>query len=122
MAYDLPTVQDVRSRFANLASTTKYPDALIQSLIDEAARQVDTSWIEADFQTAVLYLVAHLASVEKQYGSGGAELASESVGGIFSVSYRETKTELESTVYGKRFLALLKRNKPAFLTTSNYVG
>ena len=84
---------------------------MVQSALDEAARSVDTSWREADYADAILYLSAHWLTAEGSADQAGV-IKSESFGPI-SVSYgsRSTSDEaLASTQYGERFLELRRGN------------
>jgi hypothetical protein len=112
MAYTAPTVDDFLLRFPDLSDTE---DDVVQRLLDEAMRYVDDSWLERDYQDAVLYLAAHWTSKEKAAESSG-EIASESFGPI-SVTYaRSTDPEsLSSTQYGRRFSELRRGNFPAIV-------
>jgi hypothetical protein len=125
MAYDAPTVTEFRTRFPIFEEKE---DALIQMLLDEAAGQVSTDWVEADYKPAIMYLAAHLLATdnseegdEVEIGSGDSQIASESFGGM-SVSYNNgagaagslsSNQRYGSTVYGRRYLSLLRANIPA---------
>lgn len=123
MPYTVPTVEQFQTRFPVLADTDP---ALIQMLLTEAAGKVSTSWVEADFQPAILYLTAHLIATDNsaegeavEIGSaGGGAIKSESMGGL-SITYGSDAgagTTLSAneiyggTVYGRRFLYLLNLN------------
>ncbi len=111
MAVIVPTTEEIVARFPFLDGR----EDQIEAILPEAQRGVDESWIEADTKTAIMYLVAHLIEAEDMGGSGsGGEVASESFGPI-SVSYREgggvALTGYSSTLYGKRYLDLLRKNR-----------
>jgi Protein of unknown function (DUF4054) len=127
-AYDLPTVDDFRAKFPELAYLS---DDQIQGCIDEAARAVDDTWTEGDYDNAILYLAAHYATAAADaVESGGAPssqgpIVAEHIGPI-SVSYGSTGSQgstssstfnssLNSTYYGQRYLDLLVKNIPAVL-------
>lgn len=107
MAYVAPTVDDFLLKFSELSDTE---DDVVQALLDEALRYVDTRWREADYQDAALYLAAHWASKNKSAESGG-EIASESFGPI-SVTYARSDgtKHVDSTQYGRRFAELRRGN------------
>ena len=129
MPYTTPTVDQFRSRFPIFEDAE---DELIEALLSEAASQIDTSWREADYQPAIMYLTAHLLATDNSSegdsvefgGAGAGTIASESFGAL-SVSYA-TKSgsnasnaawaaEYETTEYGRRYLRLLKLTKPAIM-------
>jgi hypothetical protein len=125
MPYVLPTAAQFKARFPAFAED--YEDAYVDAILLEASASVDESWAEADYQPAIMYLTAHLIATDasgaheegEEIDTGGAGIASESFGPL-SVSYaRESSSAAvstsgyESTVYGRRFLALLRRNKPS---------
>ena len=124
MPYELPTADQFRTRFPEFAEEE---DARLDALILEASGQVDTSWVEADYQPAIMYLAAHLlagdnaaAEESESGGSGDGNISSENFGPL-SVSYDNSSSNSDSqsgytsTSYGRRYLALLKKNKPAIL-------
>lgn len=126
MPYTLPTADQFATRFPIFADADS---DLVTALIAEAGGQVDQSWEEADYQPAIMYLAAHLLASDSSQagddvGSGGAgAIASESFSGM-SVSYQRagsqstffTNSDYGSTSYGRRYLNLLKRNKPAVVS------
>ena len=104
---------------------------MIGMILTEAQLSVDQSWIEADYKTAIMYLTAHLIATDNtdegdSVNIGGANtgaIASESFGAI-SVSYESSAGSVKAsalndlyggTSYGRRFLAMLRRNKPGIL-------
>lgn len=123
MPYTQPTVDQFTQRFPIFEDAE--PDQ-IQVLLTEASASVDQSWAEADYQPAIMYLAAHLLATDSSQvgddvGAGGnGTIASESFNGM-SVSYVRPNgvssgafvSEYSTTSYGRRYLALLKRNKPA---------
>ena len=121
MSYDVPTVADFRARFPSFATTS---DEEIQIAIDDASDMVDETWLEKDFQKAILFLAAHYLTISSAEVAGaiGDEqtIASESFGPI-SVSYAKTETgsgngsSFATTGYGRRYLELLGLNFPAIL-------
>ena len=127
MAYTAPTVAEFKTRFPALVVGKS--DDLIQMFLDEANRSVDTSWIEGDYKTAIMFLAAHNMSMEDASvgagggGTGSGVVSSESFGGM-SISYDNSdsanddaaKSEWGGTEYGRRFYRLLKLNKPAIVS------
>jgi len=108
------SVQSMRLRFGEFS---ELDDGPIQFAIDEAARQVDNSWMSADIIPAISYLAAHyLAVASSSADVGGRAITSESIGQIsvsYAVGQAGSTTELKSTTYGERFLSLMRRNHPA---------
>lgn len=108
MAYDQPTADEFAARFPEFEDID---DDLLAACLAEASRQVDESWLEADFKTAILYYTAHLMQTsEGAYDSGG--LKSFSVGPI-SVTFGDAKgnIDLTATSYGQNYLQLLRQNR-----------
>lgn len=126
MSYDLPTDQQFKARFPIFADTD---DDVVSAMIVEASGSVDKTWVEHDYQPAIMYLAAHLLATDNSAdgemveigAAGGGTVASESFGGGLSVSYASPVTNSQSslssddefgtTVYGRRYLALLNRNR-----------
>jgi hypothetical protein len=126
MPYTTPTLAQFRARFPIFEDAE---DSLIEALLAEAAGQIDTSWREADYQPAILYLTAHLLATDNsgegedvEIGGATGGIASESWGSM-SVSYATKDTANAaasastwgSTEYGRRFYTLLRANKPAVI-------
>jgi hypothetical protein len=124
MAYTAPTTDDFTARFPQFEDTDSDQ---IQAVLDEAINSVDTSWREVDYAPAILYLTAHLLTVENSSGAGGGSssgiIASESFGGM-SISYDNSRSaddqaansQYGSTSYGRSFYRLLKLNKTGPVT------
>lgn len=126
MPYTLPTADQFATRFPIFEDADS---ELVDLLIAEAAGFVDQSWQEADYQPAIMYLTAHLLATDSSQegddvGAGGdGIIASESFGGM-SVSYVRANagnasafnSEYATTSYGRRYLKLLKLNKPGVVS------
>jgi len=128
MPYVLPTVDQFKERFPIFSDSD---DGIIDTLIVEASHGVDASWKEYDYQPAIMYLAAHLLAtdnsdegdqVEIGAAGGAGAIASESFGSGLSVSYAtggaanaegslSSDDEFGTTEYGRRYLALLRRNR-----------
>lgn len=120
MAHTAPTSQQFLNRFPEFVEVN---DVTVDAFIAEALREVDSSWTEGDYATAIMYLVAHMMATEGHLASAGGPLAtsgpvsSEKLGDA-SVSYASRsasgaafdEADLQSTAYGLRFLTLRKRN------------
>jgi hypothetical protein len=126
MAYDPPTYADFIARFPIFNNVALYPQAVVEALIVEATNNIDNSWIEEDYKPAIQYLTAHMLALdnssegsEVQIG-GLTNIAAESFAGM-SVSYKTADSppgsaagsSFGSTSYGRRYWALLQKNKPA---------
>jgi hypothetical protein len=110
--YVAPTVSDFKTRFPEFVSDA---DTRVQIFLDEASLHVDTSWLEQDYQRAIMYLAAHLLLGERAaIATGGGVVQSESFGGEISKTYKldDDATGLGSTVYGRRYRELLRLNRP----------
>lgn len=109
----------VKMMFPTLSST---PDGAVEYAIREANRSVDGSWLPEDQNLAILYLSAHIITVNKLGDESGTDqrVSSETIGPI-SVRYEGAADlpndlgDLKATHYGRRYLLMLKRNKPAVL-------
>lgn len=110
MAYVKPTITDFNNTFPELLGIV--PNAQLTIAIDQAARSVDETWVEADFANAILFLTAHNLVAAKESTAGG-DISSESFGPI-SVSYSKVAGDpLAATSYGARYLELLNLNHGA---------
>ena len=113
MSVALVTSRGVRLKFPELADQS---DAAIELAIEEAERQVDDTWTQGDIQLAIMYLAAHfLAVTVMTEGSGTFQVVqSETIGRLTtayaSIGIPRDPGELETTVYGRRFLDLARRN------------
>lgn len=116
MPYTLPTVDQLRERFNEKFDDVD--DFLIESAIDEAAGCVDTTWQEDDYQPAIMFLAAHNLIEEDALGDRdtgvSGPIVSEKLGDA-SANYanpqnNESNSVYGSTVYGRRFARLQKRN------------
>lgn len=128
MPYTTPTVDQFTTRFPIFADND--PDQIEMILAEAASTGVDTDWREADYQPAIMYLAAHLLSTdnsqegdEVSIGAAGAGgVASESFGGL-SISYDKgnqsgslsSSEAYGSTEYGRRYLMMLRGNKPGVM-------
>lgn len=116
MAYEQVTIDQFLERFPRFESADHY---LIEMLLTEAGTQIDNTWLEQDYQNAILYWTAHMLQTEiNAAGAGGANgvIQSESFGPMsrtYAVNASTVSDEaLETTIYGRRFKALRKANFP----------
>lgn len=123
MAFTVPTVADFQTKFTNFSVV---PDATIQAAIDEASLTVGAEWLEKDAPRAILYLSAHILSMDGEpENSGGTSTASaaaikKEVVGDVEIEYAVqadvasgANSIYQRTYYGQRYLELLRRNFPA---------
>lgn len=127
MPYTKPTVDQFRTKFPTFSGVG---NPTIQAAIDEASASVDQSWIEADFQPAILYLAAHIMASDGVLFDGlGAAGGMIAAGQVSEAKVGDAMVKLggagpgsggggsvsgyPSTPYGKRYLELLRRNQPA---------
>lgn len=120
MAYDAPTAADITARFPVFADVDP---AVINAMIEEAARFLDEAWNEDDYPIAYRYLVAHMLVMEGALQSSGGPgvatgpIQSEKLGDA-SVTYAQPGassgafSEFMQTVYGRRYLEIMRRNLP----------
>jgi Protein of unknown function (DUF4054) len=114
VSYVVPTANDLQAKYPAFADVA---DATIDLYIADA--QVDTSWLEADYATAIM-LWAAWAMTNVGIGTGG-EVAgyigsgvSRLKSGTLDVSFSDSAASLsgyETNIYGRQFLALLRKNK-----------
>lgn len=119
MAYVRPTPADFRAKFPVLASL---PDATIQLALTEAAGRVDTSWSEADYAPAQLYLAAHILTrdghgPQAQTAGLQAQGVKSFKSGTLSAEFRDAPggSPYATTSYGASYLELLERNAGGLL-------
>jgi hypothetical protein len=118
MAFVPPTLSEF------LAAYPEFEDVdatVIQNALTAGGRNVDDSWIEADFAPAIMLYAAHVLTFNQNTvdsGGTGGRITSESLGPI-SVSYEKLGTQFDenflgATSYGTQFtrLAYLNRGGP----------
>lgn len=118
MPYILPTALDFKARFAPAFDALS--DSYINSMIAEAARNVDECWSEEDYQPAIMYLTAHNISEEQSlggiYGAPGMK-TSEKLGDAQDTYASNGSIDglgiYGGTIYGRRFAQLQRVNVPA---------
>lgn len=129
MAYTTPTAADFKARFPEF---TAVADALINLIIAEQEPQVGVTWIERDRVPALMFLVAHILTVQgepQRTIAGGATGAVPGVVkrrkvGDVETEYQNANERLgtgsgvnavgaagyELTNYGRMFKTYLRRN------------
>lgn len=125
MAYTVPDYAAFIARFPIFDNTVTWPQSVVELVIAEAARTIDTTWREVDYEPAILYLSAHLLALDNSEEGGEIEiggpqvLASESFAGM-SMGYKAVgspdgsagASSYGATSYGRRYYTLLRNNKP----------
>ncbi len=123
MPYVLPTATELKATFPAFAAVA---DATVDIWIGRAARSVDISWPEDDYQYAIELLACHYM-VGLGYGTGAAaEMNSKGMGSFALIRsgqltlQRNTSSQNETAPapwggdwYGVQFYWLMRRAKPA---------
>jgi len=113
--YVAPTVANLKAMFPNFAGSDV---AAVQMALDEAAGQVDTSWLEGDFAMGRLLYAAHVLTTNG-HGTGAAAQVSGLAGvkriksGALDLEFADkaaSASMLQSTSYGQRFATLQRQN------------
>ena len=103
-----PTPTDLKTRYPAFAAVD---DAAIQYWLTDAARFVDTSWMEGDYGPAKLAYAAHnLAANDSTALPQGVTQFKSGVVNISLSDAQASATGFETTRYGMEYLALLRRN------------
>lgn len=112
MAFTTPTVDDFLAAFPEFEGS----EDAIEVALAAAARQVDSTWFDADGPRATMLLAAHIISAGEVAAAGGRSISSERIGPL-AVSYFQDKGSewYESTGYGQQFATLLRQNHPPVL-------
>lgn len=120
MAYTQPDADQLQSTFPKFAAVD---DAVIETWLTEARRDVDSSWCEDDRAMAEMLLAAHLMTLEglgtgaeAEANAGGMAGLKSVKSGTFQFSRADSETEsaagtLGSTSYGRRYLEKLEKNR-----------
>lgn len=116
MPYTLPTANELQTRYPAFATTA---DGTIDIAIAEAARFVDESWFEDDYQPAIMALAAHNLTMEGALGGtvqNGGVITSEKLGDASTsygnaISDSKTVSDWSQTTFGRKFLLLLRVNQ-----------
>ena len=117
MAYTAPSPDDLQARYPAFADVA---DETVQVWLTDAERFVDESWAETDYAPAIM---AHAAHQMTLLGLGAQTATGAIPGGVtrfksgaMDVTISEASASLSarggysSTVYGREFLILLRRN------------
>jgi len=118
LAAGLVTVVAMRGKFPEFSSV---PDSTIEFALEEAARNVDDSWLAGDQALGLMYLAAHYIMVAVSRGDSGQQVKSETIGRM-SITYATPQqptpaeeSDLTTSPYGVRFLELTKLNFPPIM-------
>lgn len=124
MPYVAPTQEQFRNRFDEFC---EIGDDLVDAILVDARRSVSTSWLERDYQMAIMLLAAHLLIVEGHVErAAGKRSTMTSTGPVTSKQVGDVKVSYAglggsnggasdpngygATQYGRRFLALMRLN------------
>ena len=133
MPYETPTVAQLVALYPAFATV---PPGTVDAHVAEAEQTgVDTSWLEADYQPAVMALAAHnmtllgigVASQAEGYARQGVTSIKS---GSFSATFDGDRAkalaagDFSATPYGQRYETLLRKNKagPRVVGATNNVG
>jgi hypothetical protein len=124
MAYTTPTAAQLKARHPAFAAV---PDLTVEAFITDANRDVDTTWLEADYARAIMLLACHLMVREGIIGSSvvdGAVVQSEKLGDAsttYAVPQQSGSSEtndFQSTTYGQQFARVRRQNVGGPLVSS----
>lgn len=121
------SVAEFRQRFPIFSDTTKYPDTVVQTMLDTAIiyipNQTTCCKDEATVKEMIYLMTAHLLAQNTSNSSGSGVVQSASVGGV-SVTKMAPPVKnmfsywLAGTPYGQQLLAMLKMQS----TIGIYIG
>lgn len=110
MPYIIPTAAEFKARYP---AFNEVSDSLIDLVIIDAARNVDTTWCEADYQPAILALTAHLLVEDGVTGRDinfAGAITSSKLGDAqdtySGLTASQMVGEFNSTTYGRKFMQL----------------
>lgn len=116
--FHVPTVEEFKNRFRSFDAVE---DNLYNLIIEEAKRNVGTTWDEKDYTMALMLYVAHLLTLDGFGTSNEAKtIGFQSIrSGSLSLTRATGKAadagSLYATSFGARYMALLRTNFPAVL-------
>jgi hypothetical protein len=98
------------TRFPEFAD---YDGDIVDAALEEAARWVDDSWLDGDFQIAIMLLAAHILFV----GGGDSIAGSTTLKiGPFTESFKAGGDKwADASSYGQRFIQLRRVNHPQIM-------
>lgn len=122
----VPTAMNFKFKFAKFRNLD---DGEIEFAIEEAVLACGGAghWIDDANQTvAIYYYAAHLLQVAiLRGGSTGQAISSERTPELsvtYAVPNMNTPIDFTMTIYGERFLSLVRKNFPAILTVGSAVA
>lgn len=114
MSYTVPTAATFKARHPRFAALA---DGAVDLYLAEASATVGTKWEDADGPAGIMYLAAHLMTLEgalaptKLAPGVGNQVKKVKAGDVeaeFAVN--GTETGYDATIYGKRYAELAARN------------
>lgn len=120
MSYDAPDADDFREAYPAFVAVEDEP---IEAALAEASLMVDDSWLsQQDFTTGRLLYAAHVLTLGGLGTTSEAQFAGFSSLSIGSLSLTRAAYQgdvapgsYESTSFGRRFLQILRQNKPPIM-------
>lgn len=125
MAYTKPTPAEFKAMYPAFAAIG---DDTVQLYLTKAERMVDQSWTVGDYPYGIMALAAHYM-VTAGLGTGAeAEVNAQGMGSFTTIRSgqltlqraatsgsggNDPYAEFSGSVYGRDFLSMLRRNKPA---------
>lgn len=125
MAFVAPTASDLKARFPEFGSVS---NDLINLILAEALPKVGETWIEADRRPAILYLAAHLLSMEGEPARSSSGVGISATGPLKRRKVGDVEVEYAGggegggssdasgymlSHYGRRYRELMRANFPA---------
>lgn len=114
----VPSSANIKVKFPEFADV---PDAAVEFAIEEAARNVDDTWLPLDQALALMYYAGHvlMITLSRAESASGQQVTSERIGEI-NLTYKTPTqpteadaSDLTTTPYGIKFRDLARRNFPA---------
>ncbi|KAA0970814.1 DUF4054 domain-containing protein [Aureimonas fodinaquatilis] len=129
MPYIIPTYEQFLTRYPRFATVCQDQiDAVMEEAVGVIGQPDHTRWVERDYQPAIMLLTAHLLTVEGMLPGNPGAVGGEYAGPITREKVGEVETTYggagagssgsdlydpwgySSTVYGRRFLLLMRAN------------
>jgi hypothetical protein len=114
--YEVPGAAYFVERYPRFANAS---GAAVQDALDEAAEQVDETWLARDFPRAVMLYAAHLLTLRGQGSGAESKLHGDGLSGFQSIRSGALSLDrgtpgptdpIKSTSYGQQFAELRRKN------------
>lgn len=104
----------VATEFASIA------DSVVNGHIEIASERIDAVQFGSDYQQALAYLAAHQLAIAGRGGNASGPVVSERAGELsITYGYAQASDALETTAYGRAFIALRQSRPGTHLMTTN---